>query len=114
MNTVKEILSANRESVISSIKWAFKVWKNEDVKAKMIEFLAYAEEKLNVESYERIKAKKSYLKQLVMQMQAKQEKASNLIKYGVENPKLADIMSHSAMRNEDAGKVWNPINKCWE
>ena len=40
--TIQEILKANRESVISSIKFVFKVWKQEDIKIKMIELLDYA------------------------------------------------------------------------
>jgi hypothetical protein len=27
---------------------------------------------------------------------------------------LRNIMGRSAMRNEDAGKTWNPIDRCWE
>lgn len=40
--TIQEILKANRESVISSIKFVFKVWKQEDIKVKMIELLDFA------------------------------------------------------------------------
>ena len=50
MKTLKELLTENRESVISSIKYVFGIWKNEDVKVKMIEFFAYATEFANVES----------------------------------------------------------------
>lgn len=114
MNTVKNILSENRDSVISSIKYAFKVWKTEDVKVKMIEFLAYAEENLNIDAYEETKAKKTYLKNLVNAMQIKQQKAYNLKRFGTENPKLADIMGAIAEREEEAGNVWNPITSTWE
>lgn len=44
MKNAKEILTENRESVISSIKWIFKVFKSEDVKVKMIEFLSFCNE----------------------------------------------------------------------
>lgn len=41
--TTKEILTENRDSIISSLKYVFKIWKSEDVKIKMYEFLDYAE-----------------------------------------------------------------------
>ena len=113
MATVKEILSENRESIISSIKWTFKIWKQEDVKVKMVEFLAYAEENLNIAAYEETKAKKTYLKNLVNAMQMKQQKAYNLKRFGTETPKLRDIMGAIAEREEEAGNVWHPIYKTW-
>jgi hypothetical protein len=76
MTTIKNILSENRESVISSIKWVFKVWKSEDVKIKMIEFLAYAEEKANVENLSTSKKVKSDLKTLVQKMAISQKHKS--------------------------------------
>ena len=113
MATVKEILSENRESIISSIKWTFKIWKQEDVKVKMVDFLAYAEENLNIAAYEETKAKKTYLKNLVNAMQMKQQKAYNLKRFGTETPKLRDIMGAIAEREEEAGNVWHPIYKTW-
>lgn len=117
MNTVKEILSENRESVISSIKWVFKVWKSEDVKAKMIEFLAYAEENANVESLSISKKVKTDLKNLVQKMAISQkreiEKTENLKRYGTERPKLADIMAKGREIHEERGEVWHPIYKAW-
>jgi len=99
MTTIKDILTENRESVISSIKYMFKIWKAEDVKVKMIEFLAYAEKYGNVESLSISKRVKSDLKSLIQHMSIEQnreaKKASNLIIYGIENPKLADIMAHA-------------------
>lgn len=114
MNTVKNILTENRDSVISSIKYAFKIWKTEDVKVKMIEFLAYAEENLNIAAYEETKAKKTYLKNLVGGMAMKQQKAYNLKRFGTETPKLRDIMGAIAEREEEAGNTWNPITSTWE
>lgn len=113
MKNVKEILTENREAVISSIKWIFKVWKNEDVKTKMIEFLAYAEENANVENLSTSKKVKTDLKTLVQKMAIMQEKKRNLEIYGTERPKLADIMGRIADRYEEQGKVWNPIVKDW-
>ncbi len=73
--TVKEILTENRESVISSIKWVFKVWKAEDVKAKMIQLLAFAESNLSIEKFETCKAKKTMLKALVERMKVSTERS---------------------------------------
>lgn len=68
MTTVKEILSANRESVISSIKYVFQIWKSEDVKQKMIEFLVYAEQFANIEKLSTSKRIKTDLKEMVCKM----------------------------------------------
>lgn len=73
MTTIKEILSANRESVISSIKFVFKIWKAEDVKVKMIEFLAYAEKYGNVEKFLSSKRIKTDLKEMVCKMNFSQK-----------------------------------------
>jgi hypothetical protein len=113
MKNVKEILTENRESVISSIKWVFKVWKSEDVKAKMIQFLSYAEENANVEFLNESKKVKTDLKVLVQKMAIMQEKKRNLEIYGTERPKLAEIMGRHAERMEDAGNIWHPIYKAW-
>jgi len=75
MTTVREILSENRESVISSIKYAFKIWKHEDIKAKMIELLVYAEVNLSVGKFETCKAKKTMLKALVERMKRSTERS---------------------------------------
>ena len=114
MTTVKEILSANRESVISSIKWIFKVWKAEDVKAKMIEFLAYAEENADVEALATSKKVKTDLKNLVARMEIAATKKRNLEIFGTERPKLADIMGRIAEREEEAGNCFNKITSSWE
>lgn len=114
MTTVKEILSANRESVISSIKWIFKVWKAEDVKAKMIEFLAYAEENANVEALATSKKVKTDLKNLVARMEIAATKKRNLEIFGTERPKAADIMGRIAEREEEAGNCFNQITSSWE
>jgi hypothetical protein len=68
MTTVKEILSANRDSVISSLKFQFKIWKDEDIKAKMVEFLAYAEARMDVEKMAASKKVKTELKQMISKM----------------------------------------------
>jgi hypothetical protein len=113
MKTAKEILTENRESVISSIKWIFKVWKAEDIKVKMIEFLAYCEANMNVEEISKSKRVKTDLKNLVGRMSIEQDKKRNLEIYGTERPKLADIMGRIADREEEAGNVWNPLRKEW-
>lgn len=111
--TTKEILTENRESVISSIKWIFKVWKSEDVKVKMIEFLNFCEENINAEEFSKSKRIKTDLKMMVSRMASAQEKASNLKRYGTERPKLADIMAFGAELHEQKGEVWNPMLKDW-
>lgn len=70
MKTIKDILTENRDSVISSIKYVYKIWKMEDVKVVMIEFLAYCEERseILVEKLENSKRVKSDLKQLISRM----------------------------------------------
>ena len=111
MKNLKEILTENRESVISSIKYVFKVWKAEDVKAKMIEFLAYAEKYASVESLNESKKVKTDLKYLVQKMSIAQGKAKNLEIYGTETPKLRDIMGKIAEHYEEKGLVYSPILK---
>ena len=92
--TTREILTENRDSVISSIKYIFKIWKTEDVKAVMTNFLAYAEENLSVEKFATCSAKKTYLKGLVQGLKNKEQKATNLRMYGTESPKLADLVNY--------------------
>lgn len=111
--TMKEILSENIESVISSIKWIFKVWKSEDVKVKMIEFLAFCEENINSEEFSKSKRIKTDLKMMISRMASAQEKAANLKRYGTERPKLADIMAFGAELHEQRNDVWNPMLKDW-
>lgn len=77
MTTTKEILSANRDSVISSIKWIFKVWKSEDVKAKMIEFLAFCEENASLDDLMKSKKIKTDLKVLIQKMSIAQKPTDN-------------------------------------
>lgn len=113
MNTAKEILTENRESVISSIKWVFKIWKNEDLKVKMLEFLVFCEDNMNAEEMSKSKRIKTDLKMMVSQMASAQEKAANLKRYGTEKPKLADIIAFGAELQEQAGNVWHPIYKTW-
>jgi hypothetical protein len=83
--TAKQILSENRESVISSIKWVFKVWKSEDVKQKMIEFLAFCEENMNIEQISESKKIKSDLKVLVQKMAISQKVIDNRKWYEIAN-----------------------------
>jgi len=111
--TTKEILTENRDSVISSIKWIFKVWKTEDVKIKMIEFLSFCEENMDLEKITKSKRIKTDLKMMVLRMASAQEKLANLKRYGTERPKLADIMAFGAELREQKGEVWNPMLKDW-
>jgi hypothetical protein len=111
--TIKEILTANRDSVISSIKYVFKIWKMEDVKKQMVNFLAFAEQHANVEELAKSKRVKTDLRLLVIKMKNEQEKADNLRRFGKEKPSLADIMAYSARLMEDEGAVWHPIYKTY-
>jgi len=111
--TAKEILTENRDSVISSIKWIFKVWKSEDLKAKMIGFLEFAEAEINVDDLKKSTRVKTDLKNWVAKFAGKLEKARNLEVYGTERPKLRDVMGRAAEREADAGNVWHPIHKAW-
>lgn len=125
MATVKEILSNNRESIISSIKWTFKIWKSEDVKVKMIDFLNWAENhEADIFRANEAKNTKTLLKSFIMNMayeqnrpqreaQKKAEEERNLRMYGTKKPKLADLMAYSAEIEEEKGNVWHPIYKTW-
>lgn len=75
--TAKELLSANRDSVISSIKYVFRVWKQEDVKQKMVEFLAYVEQNVNVDEMASAKNTKTLLKYQVQKMCKAQKPVSS-------------------------------------
>ncbi len=92
MNTVKEILTENRDSVISAIKYNFKVYDANGIKVKMIEFLAFCEKNLTVAHYEATKAKKTFLGDMVRRMCNSQHRAFNIEKFGTATPKLADVM----------------------
>jgi len=125
MTTVKEILSNNRESIISSIKWTFKIYKPEDVKAKMIDFLDWAENhEADIFRANEAKNTKTLLKSFIMNMayvqnrpqreaERKAEEERNIRMYGTANPKLADLMAYGAEKEEDNGNVWHPIYKTW-
>lgn len=112
MKTIKDILTENRDSVISSIKYSFKVWKSEDIKAKMIDFLAYAEENGDVSSLEVSKKVKTDLKNMICKMSSiqsrKTQEETNIRLYGVKNPKLADLIAFG-----HEGESFNHLTKSW-
>lgn len=108
MKTVKEILTENRDSVISSIKFTFRIWKNEDVKVKMIEFFAYATEFANVEILSASKRVKTDLKDLICKMEANQKREKNIEIYGTATPKLSEIIGRA---HED--ESFNHLTKSW-
>jgi hypothetical protein len=99
MKTIKDILTENRDSVISSIKFCFKVYRADEIRTKMIEFLAYAEKYGNVERLENSKRVKSDLKDIVCHMAIEQKREEkrlfNLATYGIENPTIADMQAHA-------------------
>lgn len=96
--TIKELLTENRDSVISSIQFVFKVYRNEDVKIKMVEFLAYAKENLDVEYLVNAKNTKTLLKNAIMKMSINQKREikdiENIQKYGTTNPKTSEIRGY--------------------
>ena len=108
--TTKEILTANRDSVISSIKYIFKIWKNEDLKIKMIGFLSYAEANSNPEELMLSKRIKTDLKMLVARYANDLKKQENLLKYGTETPKLEDIIAYGSMQTN---LVYDNQSKNW-
>lgn len=65
MTTIQQILTENRDSVISSIKYVFKVYSGEALKNKMIGFLQFAEKVSSVEELQNSKRVKADLKSLV-------------------------------------------------
>ena len=83
--TIKEILTENRESVISSIKFVFKVWKNEDVKVKMIELLDFANanysDESSIERFVTSKKVKTELKYIVQKLSISQKPKSDTRKW---------------------------------
>lgn len=125
MATVKEILSNNRESIISSIKWTFKIWKQEDVKVKMVDFFNWAENhEADIFRANEAKNTKTLLKSFIMNMayeqnrpqreaERKAEEERNIRMYGTAKPKLADLLAYSAEKEEEKGNVWHPIYKTW-
>lgn len=98
MTTVKEILAANRDSVISSIKFSFKVYDYESVKVKMVEFIAFCEQFMNVEKFENSKRVKTDLSDLVKKMKISQKELTT------DNRKWYEI-ADSAAANK--GLYWN-------
>jgi len=104
MSTIKQILTENRDSVISSIKFSFKVYNQEQVKEKMIEFLEFMEAKANVSELENSTKIKSYLKIWVGRMKQEQKKENNIQMYGTTNPSLAEICSTNAFNR---GEEWD-------
>lgn len=110
--SVKEILKANRESVIRSIKFVFRVWKNEDVKEKMVDFLAYAESNLNADELASSKNVKTLLKYAVQKMAISQKPKPDGRKWYEIAEDVADQMglSRNSMTGEFTdvnGKVVN-------
>jgi hypothetical protein len=125
MNTVKEILTANRETIISAIKWTFKVYATSDIAQKMTEFLAWSENhEADIFRANEAKNTKTLLKSFIMNMAYEQsrpqredkkraEEERNLTMYGTKKPKLADLVAYSAEKEEVKGNAWHPICKTW-
>lgn len=107
MKTVKEILTENRETVISSIKFIFKVYSKKEIKTKMIELLEYAKENpANFLRADESKNTKTILKSLISKMAYNQQKKDFKSKSS-----LRDTMGKISESYEEKGKVWNPLKK---
>jgi hypothetical protein len=118
MKTVKEILTENRESVISSIKFVFKVYNQQLIKQKMIEFFNYCNEfpsmVIDADSSKNTKTLLKYMVQKMAARQSQEKKETENLKYfGKKNPKLEDIMAARAEQEEAKGNVWDPVLKEW-
>ncbi len=109
MKTIKDILTENRNSVISSLKFAFKVYDTESLKVEMIQFLAYAEENGDVKYLSESKRVKSDLKEMIERMAYIQKRQQPAVK----KMKLEDIMAGIAEIEYQKGNKWNPILKEW-
>ncbi|GEM_PF-6028608 len=127
----KEFLGENRESIISAIKWFYKIYDKGSIKNKMSEFLIYAQKNIDVEKFRNAKNTKTLLRNEVEKMRftftpeqiaaskkKREEKLAieeerNLRMYGTKKPKLADLMAYSAAKEEAKGNVWNPLLKAW-
>lgn len=125
MKTVKEILTENRDSIISSIKYTFKIYKSEEIKVKMIDFYNWsiANESDIFRAHE-AKNTKTLLRSFIMNMayhqnkrlreaKIKLEEERNIRMYGTAKPKLADLLAYGASLEEEKGNVWNPMEKRW-
>ena len=108
MKAIKDILSENRDSVISSIKFVFKVWKNEDVKVKMIELLDFANANYSDESsIERLvtsKKLKTELKYMVQKLAISQQPKEDTRKWYEIAEDIAD--SKGLYRDSRTGNMY--------
>jgi 3-methyladenine DNA glycosylase AlkD len=105
MTTIKQILSENRNSVISSIKFVFNVWKKEDVKVKMFELLVFAEKNYSsessIESFLKSKKVKTLLKYMVQKLAISQKTKTDSRKWYEISEDIAD--SKGLYRNSLTG-----------
>lgn len=114
MKTVKNILTENRKSIISSIKWIFKIYKMEDIKKQMVNFLEWAKKNEDlIFDADTKRNTKTLLKGFIQKMANEQTLQFNIEKYGVARPKLRDIMGAISLREEEKGNVWHPVYKEW-
>ena len=111
MKTVKEVLSENRDSIISEIKWTFKVYRAGDIKVKMLEFLSYAESiEEDIIAATNVKNTKTLLRGFVRNMAYVQ--AASLPREKKEP--ISEIMGKLAEMEKANGKAWNPVTREWE
>ena len=124
--TIKGILIENRKSIISSIKWDYKIYSQKGIKEKMVLFLDYMEKNGNLDELLNSTKIKTELVGLLNRMMCEQvtpkmreerlerrrlKEEENLRLYGKTNPKLEDILSGISEQEERKGKFWNPVLK---
>lgn len=103
MKTVKEILSENRESIISSIKFTYKVYDHQGIVEIMKRFLDYAMENENtVFAADEARNTKTQLRYMVQKMMMREMR---------NQPKrsLAELMAAA-----HEGERFNHISEQWE
>jgi hypothetical protein len=94
MTTIKEVLSENRESVISSIKFVFKVYSKRDIKIKMVELLEFANKNYSsqssIDSFLTSKKIKTLLKYMVQKLSISQKTKTDSRKWYEIAENIAD------------------------
>lgn len=98
--TIKEILTTNRDSIISEIRYQY---RHESLKDVMVRFLAYAQKHSSEERMNKETSIKSYLRYMVREM--KGVEMANVINesmvrnFGTKHPKQSEIIANIEENN---------------
>lgn len=117
MTNLKEILTANREVIIASIKSKFNISNGIELKSKMIEYVNFCELWFDFEAYNRFPKKSDYMKLYVQRLAKEQLRESNLNEFGTASPKKEKLVDLIGRVNEiefDNGNCFNQITSKWE